>query len=84
MQAPLYFSRPGCIDSGSLSSAGNGYYWSSTVNNSELARYLYFYSSYIIPENSNNRYNGFSVRCVLRESKLPLFLSNISKFRSSK
>ena len=68
MNAPLYLARSGNINSGSFNNAGGyGYYWSSTVNNSEYARLLVFYSSNVNPENYNYRYYGFSVRCVLRE-----------------
>ena len=67
MQAPLYLTRPGYISGGSLNDAGFGVYWSSTVNTSESARSLGFYSSSVGPEGSSGRYAGFSVRCVLRE-----------------
>ncbi len=40
----------------------NGNYWSSTVSGTN-ARYLTFYSSNAAM-NSNNRANGFSVRCI--------------------
>ena len=69
MQAPLYLARSGGISGDSLVNVGGyGYYWSSTVNNSERARRLDFGSSNVLPENNVNRYGGFSVRCVLRES----------------
>ncbi len=68
MQAPLYLARSGGISGDSLVNVGGyGYYWSSTVNNSERARRLDFGSSNVLPENNVNRYGGFSVRCVLRE-----------------
>lgn len=43
---------------------GRGSYWSSTVRSDTLARRLYFSSTYIYPQNYNNRNFGFSVRCV--------------------
>ncbi|MEZ5197572.1 MAG: FISUMP domain-containing protein [Bacteroidales bacterium] len=45
---------------------GDGYYWSSTLINSE-ARYLYFYgnSAYI---DQGNHANGCTVRCIKEES----------------
>ena len=41
-----------------------GDYWSSTYYDSNLARYLYFYSGYVYPQFNVNRYYGFSVRLV--------------------
>ena len=68
MFAPLYLSRSGRIDGGSLLYAGgNGYYWSSTVYSSENARYLYFNATYVSPESSFGRYYGFSLRCVAQQ-----------------
>ena len=68
MNAPLYLARSGGINGGSLNGAGGySYYWSSTVNNSENVRNLYFNSSNVYPEGNGYRYNGFSLRCVMRE-----------------
>ena len=67
MSAPLYLSRSGRIDGGSLLYAGgSGLYWSSTVRSSELARNLGFDAANVYPESSNYRYSGFSLRCVAR------------------
>jgi uncharacterized protein (TIGR02145 family) len=41
----------------------HGYYWSTSVIGT-TAYYLTFYSSNMYPANSNNRANGFSLRCV--------------------
>ena len=42
----------------------NGYYWSSSINGTS-AYYSYFYSTNVLPGNTNGgRANGFSVRCV--------------------
>ena len=50
--------------SGVLTNRGsNGNYWSSSVNGTN-AYNLNFNSSDVNPANSNNRANGFSVRCV--------------------
>jgi uncharacterized protein (TIGR02145 family) len=51
-------SNAGLYSQGSL-----GYYWSSSPNGTS-AYYLYFTSSGVNPANTNNRANGFSVRCV--------------------
>jgi uncharacterized protein (TIGR02145 family) len=49
---------------GALYNRGNfGYYWSSTENSS-IAYYLNFTSSYVGPANGNSRTSGFSVRCI--------------------
>ena len=42
----------------------NGYYWSSTRNDSTNAYNLNFNSGNVNPENNNNRYCGFPVRPV--------------------
>ena len=65
-QSPLYFHPSGNVLSGSLRYAGsNGNYWSSTAYSStNYAYYLNFYSGYVNPSYSNNRYFGFSVRCL--------------------
>jgi len=41
----------------------NGYYWSGSPSGTNAAN-LYFNSSAVNPANTNNRANGFSVRCV--------------------
>ena len=68
MNAPLYLARSGYID-GTIHNIGydSGFYWSSTFSNLERTRLLGFNSGNILPENSNFRYYGFSLRCVLRE-----------------
>ena len=44
-----------------------GYYWSSTASSTGSAYRLYFSSSYVAPTDSNNKYNGNSVRCVVSQ-----------------
>ncbi|MCL2041217.1 MAG: fibrobacter succinogenes major paralogous domain-containing protein [Bacteroidales bacterium] len=64
--ASLFLPAAGYRNSnnGALYNAGTaGHYWSSTPNGS-YAFYLYFYSGNFYVNNSNNRANGFSVRCV--------------------
>ena len=43
-----------------------GYYWSSTASSSNNAYYLYLSSSYsdVYPSDYDDKYRGFSVRCV--------------------
>ena len=61
----LRFSRAENVNSDALNNAGNnGNYWSSTVNSATNARNLNFNSTNVNPTNTNNRYNGFTVRCV--------------------
>ena len=49
----------------SLNNVGsNGYYWSSSYNNSSSAYYLGFDSGIVNPNSSSYRYSGFSVRLV--------------------
>ena len=64
--SPLSFVRAGFADNGSLgyrSSSGYGYYWSSTVAGGNYAYSLNFRSSNVYRSN-NNRYYGYSLRCV--------------------
>ena len=69
MNAPLYLARSGDINGGSFYNAGSySFYWSSTISNSERARYVVFNFENVVPESSNYRYTGFNLRCVLRES----------------
>ena len=64
---PYYFVRSGNIDGGTLGSPGvNGLYWSSTVSSSTVAYGLYFSGTDIYPGRNDNRYGGWSVRCVAR------------------
>ena len=65
-QSPLYFIPDGNVVSGNLGGAGsNGYYWSSTASNASNAYLLHFNSSSVSPSNNYNRYNGYSVRCLV-------------------
>ena len=41
-----------------------GYYWSSSWDSARYARYLYFYSDGVNPQDASNRYYGFAVRPV--------------------
>ena len=44
----------------------NGGYWASTPSNTSYARYLYFSSTNVYPQDGNNKVYGFTVRCVAR------------------
>jgi uncharacterized protein (TIGR02145 family) len=56
-----YFSALSAVYRGS-----NGYYWSSTANDNSGSYYLNLGSSYVYPGTySNNKYNGFSIRCTV-------------------
>ncbi len=62
--APYNFPYAGVVLNGSLQGVGsNGYYWSSTANDSNLAYCLGFNSSNVYTDN-RSRYSGFSVRCI--------------------
>ena len=66
--APLYFVRSGNYDyNGYMYGLGsNGYYWSSTAYGTTVAYRLDFGGSGVYPQNSNDRGNGLSLRCVAR------------------
>lgn len=46
-----------------------GYYWSSSSYSSTNAYDLYFYSSYVYSASRDTRRYGFSVRCILNDSR---------------
>lgn len=64
--ARLFFS---CAGFGNGTSRGSrvtiGFYWSSTVSSTRGARYLSFSASGVNPQNSSNRYYGFTIRPVM-------------------
>ncbi len=64
---PYLFPAAGyVVSNGSLDNGGSdGIYWSSTAYSNTTAYYLLFNSSYFIPgTNLEDRYYGYSVRCV--------------------
>ncbi len=65
---PLSFILSGYYNSGSLVREGSfGFYWSSSAYTSSSSAYdMYFNTSYVYPQDYNNKYYGFSVRCVAR------------------
>ncbi|MBR3386387.1 hypothetical protein IKG68_02355 [Candidatus Saccharibacteria bacterium] len=64
---PLYFVRSGNVNGGTLNNAGtNSNVWSSTISAASNGRNLNFNGTGINPANSNNRLNGFAVRCLAR------------------
>ena len=61
----LFFSTSGYGNGSSWINRGaNGYYWSSSFYSSRGARYLYFFSGGVYPQDSSNRCYGFAVRAV--------------------
>jgi uncharacterized protein (TIGR02145 family) len=59
------YRTPSGSPTGQLGGYGtNGYYWSSTANNSSNGYSLYFYSSRVNPSSNDSYAYGFSVRCV--------------------
>ena len=61
----MFFSCSGLGGGTSRYDRGSGgYYWSSTIIDSRLARYLYFYSGGVYPQGDSGRYGGFAVRAV--------------------
>jgi uncharacterized protein (TIGR02145 family) len=68
---PLWFVKSGHIRGGSIYDTGSqGYYWSSTIYNSNDAYSLYFDNRTISPDKGPygyvQRYGGFSIRCLAR------------------
>ncbi len=64
---PLWFSAPGYIDNGVLNRSGSsGYYWSSTNTNEGAVYYSNFRNNTIHPSNTNSKYFGYSMRCLVK------------------
>ena len=65
--SPLFFALAGQASGSTLTSQGNyGNYWSKSARNSGTSYYLSVRSStgQLLPANSSDKYNSFSVRCV--------------------
>lgn len=66
----LFFPASGGGGGTSWGSRGAyGVYWSSSFYSARYARYLYFYSGGVNPQDTNLRYLGFAVRPVQNSSK---------------
>ena len=62
---PYNFPYAGFVSNGSLLYVGSrGFYWSRTASSTIYAYHLYFGSTNVAPASGNDRYYGFSVRCV--------------------
>jgi uncharacterized protein (TIGR02145 family) len=67
MQGEPNFALSGRVFYGSVYNQGSsGDFWSSTVYSANSAYFLNLNSSYVYPANYNNKYIGFSVRCIAR------------------
>ncbi len=67
LMANANFTLSGFLGGGSRADQGSGgFYWSSTVNSSDYADYLYLNTSNAYPAHYSHKYNGFSVRCIAR------------------
>lgn len=61
----IFLPASGIGVSTSWSARGSyGYYWSSSFSSARDARYLFFYSGGVGPQNDDSRYGGFAVRAV--------------------
>ena len=63
-QYPVSLYRAGFVGPDSQDYAANGYHWSATANGADFGYYLYCSASYVLPQNSLNKYYGFPLRCV--------------------
>ena len=67
MAKPLWFIRSGGIWGSSVSDSGiTGRYWSNTMSGSSRSYYIYFNKNQILPNDINNRYEGYSIRCIAK------------------
>lgn len=67
LNTPLWFTMSGYVDSGSTSRVGSsGYYWSSTISDALYVYYSNFRRGNIFPSNTNTKYYGFSMRCLIK------------------
>ncbi len=82
LSSPLGFVRSGYFSwysSVLLTRKNDGYYWSTFPYSQAYSRSLHFYSSYLNPQNGDNKGRGFAVRCV---SRSPLLSSPLGFVRS--
>ncbi len=81
--APLHFARSGGITSSGLINVGSGgYYWSSTVSSSNAAHGSSLnVSGTVNPTVSTNRYHGYAVRCVARNT---FYMQDIATWKDTK
>lgn len=69
MRGDPAFTLSGNVRGGSVYYQGSyGYFWSSTVANANNAYRLDLNSSDVGPASYNSKYNGFSVRCVAKDT----------------
>ena len=75
----VYIRGAGYVNTNGLNNAGNeGRYWSSSPNSDGTNAYnLNFWSGNLYPSNNNNRYNGYSVRCLACSNPEINYTSNI-------
>lgn len=60
----IFLPAAGCFDSEFYDLGNYGYYWESDFSDEESGCKLSFYSGDVNPEDSNDRYGGYSVRAV--------------------
>ena len=61
------FLLSGNYNTGGANNLGsNGNYWSRTANSAQNAYNLNMNTSSVNPANNNNKYNGFTVRCLAK------------------
>ncbi len=76
---PVNFTFSGLVGSSSLGNQGSsGNYWSSTVNSNYGAYTLYLGASHVYPTYGDNKYLGFSIRCIADDK---LSLDNIANMQ---
>ncbi|MBR2659252.1 hypothetical protein IKD60_00630, partial [Candidatus Saccharibacteria bacterium] len=63
-QYPATFLRVGYFNSGSQNDVSTGYYWSASVYTTYNAHAMYYYTGGVSQQYNNNKFRGFSVRCV--------------------
>ena len=64
---PLFLVLAGFTAPNLYQLSTRGYYYSSTVTNSSTSYYMNFYNNAVVPNaNTNNRSDGFSLRCLAR------------------
>ena len=69
LSQPLSFLRSGYYywqTASRYNRGSSGSYWESRIGSVTYANSLYFYSSYLNPQDNDSRGDGFSVRCVAR------------------
>ncbi|MBR3204762.1 hypothetical protein IKF81_03730 [Candidatus Saccharibacteria bacterium] len=71
------------VDGNLYGRGSGGAFWSSTAYGNAGARYLNFDSTRLIPQISNNKVTGLTIRCVAEKFEPPRRITNYGKYHKT-